>query len=105
MEKWTDEQIRELLEALPPLPWEWVEDRWHGGWRGVVDANGEDVFWPVLDPEDKDMDRYPWFHEDELSDEVREFIVHAPTLVLQLLERAQRAELRASEMRAEYAKQ
>lgn len=92
MEKWTDEQIRELLDRLPESPWEWIEDRWHGGWRGIVDAAGEEVIWPVLDPDDNDIDRFPWFHEDELDDNVREFITASRELVPSLLARARKAE-------------
>lgn len=92
MTKLTDEQIREMLNGLPKGPWEWIEDRWHGGWRGIVDTYGEQVLWPILDPDDEDIDRFPWFHEEELDGNVRSFTIAARELVPQLLERAQAAE-------------
>ena len=58
-------------------PWEWVEDRWHGGYTGICGANNQEVLFPNHCNDGDDGDA--WF-EDLPSEADRNLIAAAPDL-------------------------
>lgn len=64
-------------------PWEWVEDRWHGGYTGICGANNKEVLFPNHCNDGDDGDA--WF-EDLPSEADRNLIAAAPGLYVALME-------------------
>ena len=71
----TIEELKQALEAATPGPWEWQEDRWHGGYSGI--SNNQDK--PVLYPNHANEGDWgaAWFDEDELDQANARLIVAA----------------------------
>lgn len=76
-------EILELCEKLPKGPWEWVEDKFHGGYSGLVDAENKEVLFPNCC---NDGDEGAAWFEDYVTPEVRHFITLARTALPQLAE-------------------
>lgn len=80
----TEKQLAEILEVcekLPKGPWEWVEDKFHGGYSGLVDAENKEVLFPNCC---NDGDEGAAWFEDYATPEVRHFITLARTALPQL---------------------
>jgi hypothetical protein len=83
----TEKQLAEILEVcekLPKGPWEWVEDKFHGGYSGLVDAENKEVLFPNCC---NDGDEGAAWFEDYATPEVRHFITLARTALPQLAQR------------------
>ena len=83
-----------ICEAATPPPWEWLEDTWRGGYKGLVGKRGADVLFPQH-CNDGD-DGAAWF--EELREEDREFIAMSREALPYWINRTQEAESRVREL-------
>lgn len=66
----------EICNKATPGPWEWLEDTWNGGYKGIIGPNDREVLFPDHRNDGDDGDA--WF--DEFPSEAdREFIIEART--------------------------
>lgn len=101
MTDWTKERqaaAQARCDAATEGPWEWVEDRWHGGYSGLVGRGEREVVFPNTE---NDGDTGAAWFEDFPPPEDRTFIAHARTDLPDALAELTQAQARIAQLEAE----